>query len=447
VADADGLASAWRALGRQLAASRRAAGLSQESLAALAGYSRSTVANVETGRQHVPCDFWKRCDTALDTGTALARSYDELAAAGRRGRVRAAAEARQARAILGAAVAVRGPEPSAVRPGVVIPADASEADGIELLRRRLDGALSNGAVSSASLDAWEQAVLHHGQAARYRPSGELLIELGADMAELELAIRGCRAPGSLRRLTRVAAQMSGLMCLLFVKLDERDSFRRWARTARAAASEAGDAVTVSWVLAQEAYGHYYGGDMAAAVNVARHAQSLMRRTPCAGAALAAAVEARARAARGDVRGTRSALGRAATILGALDAGSVTASAFGYSESQFRFHEGSAYTRLGDTRSALRAQERALATCPPGDYTDWALTRLDRASCLARDGDPVAAVIYATETLTRLSGEQSQGIIVGRGRELVRALPASYRAIPAVRELSELLPAGGVGELP
>src|SRR6266542_6635892 len=109
--------------------------------------------------------------------------------------------------------------------------------------RRLDGALSNRAVSGASLDAWEQAVLHHGQTSRYRPPRELLIELSADMAELELAITGCRAPGSLRRLTRVAAQMSGLMCLLFVKLDERDSSRRWARTARVAAGEAGDAVT------------------------------------------------------------------------------------------------------------------------------------------------------------------------------------------------------------
>jgi transcriptional regulator with XRE-family HTH domain len=447
VPDADELASAWHALGRLLAASRRAAGLSQESLAALAGYTRSTVANVETGRQHGARDFWERCDTALDTGTALARGYDDVVAAGRLGRVRAAAEARQARAIAGAAVAVRGLEPVAVRLGLVIPAGAAEADGIELLRRRLEGALSNGAVSGTSLDAWEQAVLCHGQATRYRPSGELLIELGADMAELELAISGCRAPGSLRRLTRVAAQMAGLMCLLFVKLDEPDSFRRWARTARVAAGQAGDAVTVSWVLAQEAYGHYYGGDMAAAVNVARHAQGMMRRAPCAGAALAAAVEARARAARGDVRGTRSALGRAAAILAALAPGSVTASAFGYSESQFRFHEGSAYTRLGDTRSALRAQERALQTCPSGDYTDWALTRLDRASCLARDGDPVAAVAYATETLTGLSGEQSRGIIVSRGRAMVRALPASYRNIPAVRELNELLPAGGVKELP
>lgn len=57
VAVTDLVASAWSALGRQLAASRRAAGLSQEGLARLAEYSRSTVANVETDRQRVPRGF------------------------------------------------------------------------------------------------------------------------------------------------------------------------------------------------------------------------------------------------------------------------------------------------------------------------------------------------------------------------------------------------------
>jgi len=55
--------------------------------------------------------------------------------------------------------------------------------------------------------------------------------------------------------------MSGLMCLTFCKLDDRSSFRKWARTARLAAKEAGDPLTISWVLAQESYGHYYSGDL------------------------------------------------------------------------------------------------------------------------------------------------------------------------------------------
>ena len=75
-----------------------------------------------------------------------------------------------------------------------------------------------------------------GRASRSRPAGELLIELGADLAELGLVIRRCRSASSLRGLVRVAAQMSGLMCLMFVKLDDPGAFGRWAATARTAAA-------------------------------------------------------------------------------------------------------------------------------------------------------------------------------------------------------------------
>ena len=94
-------AEARAALGRQLAASRRAAGLSQEQLAPLSGYSRSTVANAETGRQRAPREFWKQCDLALETGTALARGLDEVEALERRGHLQAAAVAQQARVVTG----------------------------------------------------------------------------------------------------------------------------------------------------------------------------------------------------------------------------------------------------------------------------------------------------------------------------------------------------------
>ena len=65
--------AAWIDLGRQLAASRQAAGFSQHQLAGLAGYSRSTIANAETGRQHVPRQFWQNCDKILGTATALSQ--------------------------------------------------------------------------------------------------------------------------------------------------------------------------------------------------------------------------------------------------------------------------------------------------------------------------------------------------------------------------------------
>ena len=71
--ESDAIENARRVLGAKLATYRRAAGYNQAEFASLIDYSRSTIANVETGRQHVPGKFWTAADTALHTGCALPR--------------------------------------------------------------------------------------------------------------------------------------------------------------------------------------------------------------------------------------------------------------------------------------------------------------------------------------------------------------------------------------
>ena len=169
-----------------------------------------------------------------------------------------------------------------------------------------------------------------------------------------------------------------------------------------AANEAGDPVTFSWVLAQESYGHYYNSDYLEAVEVACRAQDIVHGDPCVGAALAAALEGRAHAAMGHQQAARAALGRAEDILSHLCGDELAPSAFGYNEGQLRFHQSSAYTSLHDIRSAFKAQDRALELCLPGDYTDWSMTRLDRAACLAYDGDTADALAVCSRN-SRHSG--------------------------------------------
>jgi tetratricopeptide (TPR) repeat protein len=314
---------------------------------------------------------------------------------------------------------------------------------IEVIRRSLHEIVGDSPMSEATIEDWEQTVLQHGRATRYQPPNVLLASLTSDLADLNQELSRCRSASALRRLTRVTAQMAGLMCLTLVKLDERSAFRRWARTARIAAGEAGDPVTLAWVRAQEAYGHYYSGDLNEAIDVARHAQAIVRRLPCVGGALAAALEARAQASLGHDAETQEALRRAQAILSELEPSSIDASAFGYSEAQLRFHEGSAYTHLHDTASAWAAQSRALELAPDNDYTDRTLTYLDRAICLAHDGDGTTAVTYAAQALSDLTDDQRQGIISLRAREALEAIPPRQRTLPAVREFHDLLmlPAG------
>jgi transcriptional regulator with XRE-family HTH domain len=83
-----------RALGRQLAALRNRAGLSQWDLAPLTGYSRSTLSDAELGRHRLRREFWLRCDHLLKADSRLLACYDriETAAAVLEQRARGSAE-------------------------------------------------------------------------------------------------------------------------------------------------------------------------------------------------------------------------------------------------------------------------------------------------------------------------------------------------------------------
>lgn len=68
-------------LSRELAARRRAAGLTQPRLAARIGVSVTTVGHAETGRLWQSREFWKQADRALGAAGALLGMYDQHQAA------------------------------------------------------------------------------------------------------------------------------------------------------------------------------------------------------------------------------------------------------------------------------------------------------------------------------------------------------------------------------
>jgi DNA-binding XRE family transcriptional regulator len=80
VREPEAIANARDALGTRLAACRHAVGLNQAQLAERIGFSRSTIANVETGRQHAPREFWQSADTAVSAGGSLLAAHDDLEA-------------------------------------------------------------------------------------------------------------------------------------------------------------------------------------------------------------------------------------------------------------------------------------------------------------------------------------------------------------------------------
>jgi len=404
--------------GAELRRWREMRGISQAVLANLLHVSSSTIGKAEAASRSLPRGLAARCDQLLQTEGALQRIEAMVLEEDRDRRT----ERQGVKDRHWTAQTVETP-PSA---------------HLELLRQRVEDGLSSSVVGATQLVVWQRVVAEHAASTRHISPSELVEILAADTAELERLLGLRHSASTLRELTRLAAQMSGLLSLTLLKTNDRVASRQWARTARRAAEEARDPAVVAWVRAQEAHTAFYAGNTADAALIARYGQEGAASTPSVGRALAAALEARALAIQGRAYDAQAAIALAEQTLAALPADQAIRSALGYDEAQLRFHEGNVYTHLGLTELAWIAQRRALALYPDEDYLDRALIHLDRAACLVHQGEIEAAIDVALAGITGLRLDQRRGMVAARTAEVIGMLPENRRTPGSVRNLRELL---------
>jgi DNA-binding XRE family transcriptional regulator/tetratricopeptide (TPR) repeat protein len=424
---------------RGLASARKAAGYTQESLAFALDVDRTTVIRWEAGDNEPQPYLWPRLARLLRISPDQLRQLLALPAE------TASSAAPSVRSAAGELLGLMSPEVD--RRTVLRGAAAGAAlvlQDAEALRRELTGAIDHAAMSDASLDDWEHTVYQYGLANYYRSPTSLLTDLTADFAELRRLLDQRRAILVPNRLTRIVAQMAGLMSGTLLRLDQPTAARNWARTAKVVADKAGDSQLHAWVLGQEAYAHYYGGNLIQAAHVAAHAQHVANHVPCTGFTSTAALEARIHALFGRAKETHAQLDRAERALARMDAESRMPSAFGYREAQFHHHVGSAYTHLGKTTAAFNAQDQALALYPAGDYFNRPLVMLDRADCLVRDDDMPAAADWIDRALRSTGTEQRNPVIDNRARQVLSRVAHRASTLPGVQELRDVLGVGGPG---
>jgi hypothetical protein len=195
-------------------------------------------------------------------------------------------------------------------------------------------------------------------------------------------------------------------------------------------------------VAREAVVPFYFGAPAASVSLAERARLLAGSAVCPAAAWAPALEARGLARMGRAREAQDALRLAKAAFDPLGDSDTADTAYGYTERQLVWHEGSMWTILGDTRRAQAALDRALTLYAPDEHLDRALIAMDTALGLLRAGEVSVACRETEQHLLGLPPEHLTGIVVARARDVLNAVPARAAMSAPARDLRELVRQSG-----
>lgn len=401
------LADARRNLGQQLAARRETAGLTQRQLARLVGYTRSAIANVETGRSIQPRDCWVRYDELLRADGALLAGYDQYRGLLSRYRHQAAQERDRERAAKidqwrhahtlaieadGASRVALGPDHDTgfgeMRPEQhLTPIDPDLcAHWYDVLR---------------VLAATDDALGVHGLLRVVR-NGIMLIDSHRRAAD-----------GPLRqKVAAVEARWLEFGSWIAENEQQPSTADRWLRTARSLAEEAGDRVNTAYIQMRQAQQAIEAADAATSAALA---EPIMRdgSLPPRVRALAAVRHAQAQANERNTAEVRKSLGLAYHLVdeaSRTEDPAVTAMAGHGTSAYLRGYEAHCRLLLGDAEAAVHDLQLVLAGWPVTQRLDEGLFRADLAVALARSGDLEAARAEATTA-------RSLGIQTGSRRTL------------------------------
>jgi tetratricopeptide (TPR) repeat protein len=431
-------------------------------------YSRSTLANVETGRQNVSRDFWQRCDAVLSTGDCLTAQYDELAALVRSRHEAAAAALRAARvaklnAWLGsdAARAAVAPDNNAGESSITEGDATKRRDALklgllsaaatpELVARILDGAaaealestrrLGTTTVGPGTFDQLEAVMTDLNSSYSQAQPAEQLLVAHAYRGYVQELIEGRHTLKEARELYTYAGWLSETLAWLAHDLGNPRAAQAYAVDCYEHADQAGHDELCAWACDAMASIALYAGCPERAVKAAhRGIEQAPPGHPLAVRLHAQAARAYAKLGRSDecerfFNEVQELHDRLPTNLPArfdVDTGILA-------DYALTAYPASAYLWLGDFLTAKRHAEDALVVheqAPAVSHSPSreAIARLDLAIALAALGSPDEAVAHGRQALTSPRIVDS---VQARAGDLATALTRRYPRLPEVRAFDE-----------
>jgi DNA-binding XRE family transcriptional regulator len=433
----DDLAPLKQTLGDLLAASRAAAGLTQQQLANAVGYARVTVATAESGHRQPAVYFWTRCDDVLDTDGELGRIYQQLTAARARHK-RDAVELdqadRSARVATGRRTGGPIPIPASGR-GMSATLSGSEAQRpAEAPDRRTDSSMQLGAPLSEVIDYLEQHWHVLVKADNLLGPVHALSAVQEQVTLIERLLPASN-PYWQGRLWRLGAKYSESAAWLLEDIGDQPAAARWTSRALEWAHAADDQAMVSWALFRRSQQAATDRDVARSVALAQAAARDPGRLTAPMRAALVQQHALGLALAGDERGSLNRLDEALALAAPMDSAGDAAHGHGSfcTASYLQIQRANCWLLLGRPDRAAPTYQLALADAPEAYHRDrgHGLARLGHA--LAATGEIEHAAACSTEAL-RIGAGTGSGRILNEVRQTVRRLGA-HVDVPAVRELA------------
>jgi tetratricopeptide (TPR) repeat protein len=320
------------------------------------------------------------------------------------------------------------------------------AEHAEKLRTALNSAVDS-APTDRDADAWERVAYDYSHEVGALPSDQVLSELLADFAEINVLIR--EAAGSVRcHLVHSAAHLAALAAITFINLGDPRSARRWWRTASRAADESGDHLASSLVRGRQAvFSLYEDRPSMSVLDLADEAIEISRSTPCAGLASAYAAKAQTLAQIGRHPAAAAALDDLKRIFEVMpdSVRDDQSSQWGWSAQRLHHVASHVHTFAGNVEKASRAQDTALTLYPPSNYQGRAQVELHRAGCLMRSGDIDEGARHTVRVLEGLPVAHRADGLLRRTALVTLTLaqqPVAATKRPALAEAYELLDTPG-----
>jgi transcriptional regulator with XRE-family HTH domain len=396
VREPETIANARCVLGTQLAACRHAAGLTQVELAEQTGFSRSAIANAETGRQGISRDFWDSADKAVSAGGSLLTAFDKLEEAARQARARAAQPAEPPAPVTWPAVYVAGrPVPTSPTSPPTPNLAAIELDVVAAAAAQARDHAANAAITGIGPGTVEQLTAEVVRLSRTYVAGPPLPIFAAmhqALGRVQSALEQKTHPAQARDLSFLAGALCGLMANASLDLGREDAADDLARAAWTYGTIIDHGPLIGWARGTQSlaaiWDHRNTDAAAYAEDGLRHLTGGMA------AARLHAIRARALAAHHDLSEARAALQAAGDVSTTEHADQLhhgIAGEFAFDAAKLRYYEALVLNRAGYPADAETAAATAvtLYQAAPGQARSYgcdALAHVQLATARLMRGD-------------------------------------------------------------